>query len=632
MPDSATSTRRRLTGEHAVVAAVALVAGSMAALLSRLVFPLLSIDNDDAINRLHADAIAHGHLFPPTLGLPNAIRPWLGAVSGDHFVLKYAPVVPGLIAGSERLTGGRTWYLALVAAAVAVVTHLLARELLADRRAALAATLLLCGSPLVVVQSGLLLSYLPTFLFLEAFALLLVRGVRGDRLLPIAGAGVMFGLAFFVRPYDAVLIGAPLGVWAFPIRRPRPAAWLAFGGAALLPLAGFLAFNAAATGSALRPPFSFLEPHDALGFGTRKLWGTDHPHHFGPAQGLNGVAQHLALLGLWASGGVVLVGAALAAAARRRVSGPAVAVVVTAVVLPVGYLVFWGPWNATVVWGGTRYLGPFYFLPVLLPLCLLAARSIVDLLDRRRALGVVLCAAVTVASVAVTANAIRDNLGFTAQNRALVRLVDRPGKTDRLVLASMPTPFLMHPTPVLANRWDASGSVVYAVAGGDRDVDVVSRFAGRTAYRLRFADRFDHPSTKLRARLEAVHLQRGERLSARVALRNGEHRRVGVSVSLGGITRVYWLGSDASYDLDVSLAAGEATVAGRTPDETRSEAKGRTLVIAMVTTHAGRSRPATVAEDRIPVRLSGGQLTMLVPSGPAWTTGPNRAPHLLVTG
>ena len=399
-----------------VVAVVAILSGVVAALVSTRLFPHLSMDNDEGIYRLQAQAFVSGHLFPPVNYPAGSYTPWLAVVDGSRYVLKYTPLVPALLALSLWITGGYWAVLAVLATAFVAVTYLLAVELLGDRTAAAVAAVLAALSPLVIIQSGLLLPYLPTALLLELFVLWLARGTpthaRSRRRTLFAGAGLAAGLALTVRPFDSVLFIVPVLAWALfgPLRRSgqrrRAGAWLVIG--AVLPLLGLAAWNWAATGSPTRLPFALLEKRDALGFGIRKLYPTDKPHDFGLADGWSGVAEHLRLLGLWTCGGVVLAVLAVAALARRRVRAPAVALLAGGLLLSVGYLFFWGVWNAAKNWAGISYVGPFYVLAVLVPLVVLGARGLVDVFRWRPAFGVVAAAGCLVLS-GVTLAAARDD-------------------------------------------------------------------------------------------------------------------------------------------------------------------------------------------------------------------------------
>lgn len=627
---------------------LAVASAAAAVLLSRLVFPFLSIDNDDAITRLHADAIAHGHLFIPTVGLPGALRPWLAAVVDNHFVLKYAPVVPTMIAASQVVTGGTSCYLAVLAAATVVMTYLLAKEVLVDGPEALTATVLMAASPLVVVHGALLLSYLPTLLLLEIFAWSLIRGAPTGRRPLVALSGLALSTAFFVRPYDSAVFGLPLLVWAVARRAPkRPdlGAIVSFCGTALVPLIGLLAFNAAATGSPVRPPFSLLEPSDTLGFGLRKLYGTDRAHRFGLTESLRGIATHGALLEVWAAGGLVLVLLAVATVARRRVEGPGWAFVAVGLLVPMSYIVFWGPWNATVLWGGTRYLGPFYFLPVVLPLALFGGRGLVDIFRRMRWAAMLVGGAVLTLTVTSLVGIVTDNLAFTRQNRALARLVNRHAP-NQLVFTVTPTPFLMHPSPVVANRWDAGGPIVYAVDRGDADVDTMRRMPGRTPYRLRFDSDFRDPHASLGARLEQLHLVSAPQVEIRVVARRPAPliarqpttpARLGLAVSAAGVTRVYPLGDAATYDERLLVDVNGAVVAGRTasferPDEQDTGMRVRLLTWPLGGPASDEGTGSEAAEERLPLLRAGPAVEVLVPAGPAWTTGVAAPPLLELSG
>ena len=169
------------------VGLIAVLSALVAVGLAAGVFPHLSIDNDEAIYRLQAETLAQGHLFPAAPRPAGSFTPWLAAVVGDHYVLKYPPVVTALPAVSIRLTGSWLPALAVVAAAAVVATYHLGVAALGDRKAATVGTALFASSPLVLVQSALLLPYLPTLVLLELAALGLLRGAGRAQLLERLG-------------------------------------------------------------------------------------------------------------------------------------------------------------------------------------------------------------------------------------------------------------------------------------------------------------------------------------------------------------------------------------------------------------------------------------------------------------
>ena len=622
---------RRLTSTGPVplaVAVLALLSAATAVVLSRAVFPHLSVDNDETIYRLHAAALAHGHLFVPAPAVPDAFRPWLAAISGDHYVLKYSFLVPALLAASEVLTGGSGLALGTVAAGTVVMTFLLAREVLTRDGEALAAAGLVALSPLVLVQSALLRAYMPPLLLLLTSTWGVLRGLSTGRLRLLALGGLAFGLAFAMRPYDAVLFGAPVALWVV-LRKsgPRPSlrAVVAFAAPTTVGLACFLLWNAAATGSPFRLPFAVLEPDDTFGFGVRRLYPTDPGYDFGLRQGLSGVVRHGLLLGRWVAGGVVLLALAAVAVVRPSARGPARGLAAVAVVLPIGYVFFWGPWNATVLWGGTRYVGPFYFLPVVVPVAVLGARALGEL-RRWRPEAAVLAGLAVVCVTAVTMFVVVDeNRAFTRRNQAIVELVAGAGESPKLVYAAMPTPFLMHESPVIANRWDLSGPVVYALARGDGDLAVAGLHPDRTYYHLDLVAAYRRPGERFAARLERLALVTGAtRLDLDVVARwDPSTDPVEVVVVASGTARAYRFDGSAGAvgaRERLLLTPQGAELAGRAPAREWREAGAGGPTVRLRRTRSG-ARPVTLVTRRLPLRSDGRTMEVLVPDGGVWTAG-----------
>lgn len=626
-----------------MVGALALMAAITAVVLSRTVFAHLSINNDEGIYRLQADALAHGHLFGPAPHPADAFRPWLAAIVDGHYVLKYTPVYPAVLALSAVVTGGPLLALAAVVAGAVAMTYLLAVEVLGDRREAVVAAGLFAASPLVVIQSGLLLPYLFAVLLLEAFVWGLVRGfARGTPTRVGSGpalliAGAALGLALVARPFDAVLFAAPVVVGVLG-RRWREHLTLRRVVLVAVPLAvalgGFFAFNAAATGGLLKPTFSLLEPRDALGFGDRYLYPTDITHHFGPRQAVEGITANGSLLVGWSAGGVVMVVLAAATLARRRAPAPALWLAGSAALLVAGYGFFWGPWNAASQWGGTRFVGPFYFLPVVVPLTILASPALVGVVRRQVWAG----AAVAVAMVGLTAvtltTVIVDNSAFERNNRMLHRLV-ADHVDNGLVFAVLPDPFLMHPTSVVANRWSVSGPVVYAVQG-QRDLDAMSTMPGRSPWQLSFDGSFIFPDRPFSARLQPLKLMTAPQVTLHLTIRPPKGATA-LTLTAGGTTRLY----------PVTVAAGEAPSIGdtlviggddgahlqdREPDRTWPSPDRDAVTLRLVGgNNPGPTTPA-LATRLIPTRPGGGgSVAVLTPTGLPLTTGRQRPPAIEIT-
>lgn len=616
------------------VLAAAVAAAGIAAAVAGLVFPLLSINNDEAVYLLQADALAHRSLFPRAPEPLSAFRPWFMVARDGHYLSKYTPFYPALLALSKVLTGGTTAALMLVAAAIPVVTYLLAREVTAERRTAVVAALLVAGSPLVVVHTGLHLSYLPTLVLLEVFAWMLLRGVRTRAGGWLAGAGLALSAAATTRPYDAVLFGLPMLAWAL-LRRPcreraRDVAWIVAGG--LLPVALLVAYNVRAMGGPLRLPFSVIEPLDKLGFGVRKMFPTDGRHHFGPWQGVKGVASHMRELGAWSAGGVVTMALAVMGFARRRSEKPLVALAGAWVTFPLGYLFFWGPWNASLLWTGTRYFGPFYFIPLLPSLGILAASALVDLRTTRRLTAAVLAGAIALSSLATTAVALRAHTRFSADEQRLAALLDAPGGRQ-LVFVGLYPAFLMHPSAVLSNDWQASGQRVFALRNSATDLQVAERLSGRTLLQLGYKSRRrPDPTSRTAANLRRLDLVDATTLplSLHVRLPSPE-RRLLLTVSAAGRTTTFDLGHQDSADIHLPplhvSGDGDVSVSGIQAAGIRYEkTKPQTIHFHLFGTRGKTIR--SLASQEITAAIGGGRVQALVPGASLGHFGTMKPPRL----
>lgn len=418
-----------------------------------------SLNNDEVAYLLQARAITHGHLFLDVPQPADAHRPWFFVARPVGFVSKYLPLVSAVQAVGLRLTGSVAPVLAALAAVVPLLVARLAREVGLDRRDSFAAAALVTLSPVVVMQSALPLSYVLFLALVTAGWLLVLRvglgraGVRAALLL-----GLVSTAAACTRPYDAVLLLAPGLLWAAARRRADLGRLVPALMAGALPLTvAVLAYDTRATGSALMLPFGLMEPRDALGYGLRRLAPEDSLEHFGPLQGLSGWLPHFVLDPLhWYALGAVLVPAAVVSWRR---SGIAVRVLLaSAGVHLLGYAVFWGPWNFSVLWGrGTRVLGPIYAVPLVVPVVLAGLPVLRGWLARSRRVrwlavvaGVVAVAQLGSAVVQAALDEGRTDTVLAAAQR---------GRVGGQVRLDVDPPYLGHPVSHLVD-----GTVLAALA------------------------------------------------------------------------------------------------------------------------------------------------------------------------
>ena len=609
-----------------LVVVLALAAGTWAVVGSQAVFPYLSDDHDEGIYLLQADSLADGHLFPPAPEHAAAFLPWLSVISEGRYVVKYTPVHASILAVGT-LVGSTRWSLGLIAAGVVVVTYALAREVLGRRRVAALATVFLVLSPVFLVQSATFLPYCSSLLLLEAFTLALLRGLRTDRPPLLAAAGLLFGAALFARPFDAVVFGAPLGLYfvlsqrRLPARLARNTGWFALGAA--LPVLAMLAYYEAATGSPFRSPFNLLEPRDTLGFGTRKLLPTHPDLAFTPAKGWYGVSRHFLLTSFWCFGGLVLVGFFIAALlGRGRPTGPRAWLALVAVSFSLGYMFFWGTYGTGLRGSLTTFLGPFYFLPVLVPLTFLAAEQFAAFWRLDRALAAFALVGMVVVSGFLLARALQVNLRLSAEDRRLYSALTR-SRLDRalVLLPPMYGPHLLHPFAWLRNDPDYDGEVVYALDHGEAaDLRLIDDFPGRAAYRLRVHGHYraNPPDPALTSSLQRLRVFRGPALDVPLSWSNPTAEPyVVLSLTRGGLTESFMLDSRSipgkGYDATISIGPATVGVAGVVESRLVEPAHGDNLLVVAISLGPEPQSLRTVYRRELAVAVEGGELRVLLP-------------------
>ncbi|HEY2831856.1 MAG TPA: hypothetical protein VGJ14_05475 [Sporichthyaceae bacterium] len=371
------SAQRRIRLGALLLAGMAGLCTAVALYLRLRIFNQGSANNDEGVYLLQAHALRHGHLVLPFDGDVEARQPWLYAIGPHGYIAKYLPVVAGLYAVGLTLFSSVTPVLLALAAAVPVLTHRLALDLGLSRHRALLAGALVGLSPAILTEGGLVLSYLPFLVTGLGCWIVVFRSAdrRGGSAAGWAAAAVLLAaLAACMRPMDGIVLLAPSLLWL--LWRCADRVWAIVGGVAggLPVLVGVLLYNRRVTGSALRLPFSLLDPHDSFGFGEHRFFPEDKLHHYGPLQALAGTSRHFFIEpAQWMWGFLPVLGLALwavrprgSASERHRV------LVASAGALLVAYVFFWGPWHASYIWGWTRTVGPFYSLPMFAPLVLAA--------------------------------------------------------------------------------------------------------------------------------------------------------------------------------------------------------------------------------------------------------------------
>ena len=408
--------------ERVAALLVSLCAGLVVFTLATQLFPYHSSNDDEAVYLLQAAMLLEGQLELHAGELADAFRPWFFVEDGGRLYSKYSPVPPAMYAVAMALVGEPRATLAIVAAGNAALTYVLG-SMVFDRRVGVVAAAVFAASPLALLTSSVFLPYAPTTLLNLLFAVSYLRGVRSGRLRDAALAGTAIGLAFFARPYTAVLFAAPFichALWTVlrslrrhgsatlrvrpdPIRRNAVTAAL---GLAFVGLT--LAYNARVTGSPLLFPYEGFAPLDGPGFGYRRILG--HSIEYTPALALEANGYVLWYFATrWFTAGplgtlAALSGLALAARrwyragsgsdrsavetgaarAERDADGRTGGLLLGGLLLsvPLGNVPFWGNFNILVTMsnpadGLIAHFGPFYHFDLLAPFSIFAAFALV---------------------------------------------------------------------------------------------------------------------------------------------------------------------------------------------------------------------------------------------------------------
>ena len=216
-------------GGLATAAFVWAIAGSLS------LFPLLTQNADEGAYLAQSAALRAGQVVPDA-PRHTPMRSCRGSpcCRDGHYVYKYSPVYPAFLAVGHWLFGSERGALGILAAGLVLLVVLFARELGLSRRAALLAGTAFLLAPVFLIQSAAFLPYVGNLAVLLAFAVMLLRGARTRTPWMVMAAGCALGIAFWLRPFDAILFGVPIIVWhlARPpssLGRRRTAALLAIG-------------------------------------------------------------------------------------------------------------------------------------------------------------------------------------------------------------------------------------------------------------------------------------------------------------------------------------------------------------------------------------------------------------------
>jgi 4-amino-4-deoxy-L-arabinose transferase-like glycosyltransferase len=500
-----------------LVLLLAFVAFAWAIIASEMLFPFYTNIDDEAVYILQAQTLLQGRL---TLSVNPFFDDFFAPVSvvnqGNRAVFKYTPVHASFLALGQFLFGSMRAALGFVAAGNVLLLYQLCRELYGQRRLALVAAVIFLFSPFFLIQSTTFLSYTTTLLLHLAFAVLLVRGQSRQSPLLLMGGGVVLGVVFFARPYDAILFALPFGALFVGLNMSDPkcnllkqSGWILAGFLPMLSLV--LIYNYHFTGHPLRFPFLLWDPTDTIGFGIRGIHGSVL---YDLSLAARALLSHLLQLSVWIFGGIILLGLVLWRVFTRPIRWPDFALLLLLIIFPVGYFFFWGSYLVAIISRYIEHLGPYYYLPVLIPLVILGTQGLIALYKRQPSMAQLLGVIMILVNCGLLFWHLAQGYAYTRENRIIYRpFVEQKLDHALVFIPPFQEPLLLAAFSYLGNTPTLDGPILYALNREQQNFALMDTYPERTAYRFDYDGSYtlqkpdDNPQTAL-VKLERLQVDR----------------------------------------------------------------------------------------------------------------------------
>jgi hypothetical protein len=554
-------------------------------------------------------------------------------------VYKYTPVHASVLATARTLFGSERAALGIIAAAVIVLLALVARELGARPGAAALTCVAFACSPVWLLQSLTFLPYCEALVWLLAFLWCFLRGFRLQSTWWLVGAGGFAGLAFFARPFEGAVFVLAVVVYKIWTERGhgvlRPLAWCALGavpGALLL-----LAYNWYSTGDPFLLAFQITGRSDTLGFGVRHVLSSDPGVNYTIGKAFSALANNMLLVITWTFGSFL--GLIIAAIGfSRRADLPRRAVLSSLLLLwPLAFFFFWGAYASVMLWDITKFVGPFYYLPMALIMAIALGVGVVRVTRGRGGLIVALMSVLATVTLITLIPAIETNHDRTAQRRVVDDLVHTRLDDASPSLLFMPTvygAYLQNPFSFLRNPPDYDGRILYATHGSDNDFTIVEDHPDRTPYVLSLPSGYgpDIPAASLHAKITRLKRVTGPSFDFRVtASQSLANSHPLVRVILG--TQLLYLpmpksadGSAISHFTVTPKGRGATVTSVDDPSVQGSTRRLFNMLHVAVVKPDGAFSVHTIDNHIIPLRDKGPDLQLLWPGdhNTSTTSGPDR--------
>jgi hypothetical protein len=354
---------------------LAILATALYAIAGHLIFGGRPLHVDEITQAIQARIFASGRLWLPTPDPPEFFSALLMVNREGRTFAQFPPGWPLHLALGYLLHA--PWLIAPLCGGLAILgLDQLLRATGESGPTRAAALLLFSLSPWVVFNSASWMNHLPTVMWLLIGLALVATAMRpepgGGWVLPLGG--VAFGLAFAIRPVDALAFFVPTACWVGHARLERRISWIELGGFVAgfaVPVIGVLVFNRATTGAPLLLGYEAQwGPAHRLGFHAAP-WGP--PHTVARGWGLiSGYIRQLQWT-MYESPVSALLAPALAIVLTRRWRAVDLVLLAGAGLLSLAYFAYWFE---------ADYLGPRYLFPLAPLIAIWTARLPGALRDR----------------------------------------------------------------------------------------------------------------------------------------------------------------------------------------------------------------------------------------------------------
>ena len=466
--------------------------------IRHVIYPAFSWNRDEVTYLWQVSVLRSHHLFGADGGFPSLFQPWLTGVNQHGFFSQYTLGWPLVMLVADVVFGDPAVAILVGVAALMVGTYAFTREVTRDHALSILTTLLVLVSPFFAVQSGVYLGYLFSTGVGLLFGAALLAGLRRDDRRLLVAAGALIGVLLLVRPYDALLWGGAIAVYAVVANWRQWRVMVrgaVIAGIAFVPfVVATLAYNRAITGSITQFPFTAKEPLDTFGFGTRRLLPYTRTMHFTVERAVRGDARNAFyfpqfLVGAWLGVAVAFVGLWM-----RRSQRSTLALLAVLLAFPVGYFVFWGIRLSSFY---AFLSSPLYFIPCYIPCCILIATVIMAAWRRRRAVAAVLCVALVVVTLPFLASRLHSNRAVSLA-QVPWRQADESIRQESLVFVAFADHYLMHLNPFSRNAPTLDGRVLYAADRPLHMLELMAAYPGRhpvleLTSNPELADAYHHP-------------------------------------------------------------------------------------------------------------------------------------------